>query len=108
MEEQYDNVHIFIQTRGRYNRAQRRTIKNFHLEELCKNKNFNVKLIIPQIEKQFWVNTTPIQIEAVPNDWRIEDVRQYILDKYQRYKYHVVIDDGLKLRKRNKYNGYWC
>ena len=102
MESIYKQVAIFIPTRGRFQQKLRKTIQNFHLEKLSQN-NFrfqNLKLIVQKQEVKEWKDTA-INIETVNNDFRIEDVRQHILKHYQQYKYHIVIDDDLKLRKRN-------
>jgi hypothetical protein len=98
----YKDVAIFIPTRGRFKPALRRTVRNLCLEQLCRsNIRFeNLKLVVPQEEVKEWHNTS-IEIDVVDNGWRIEDIRQHILDKYQQYQYHIVLDDDLKLRKRN-------
>ena len=101
MESIYKQVAIFIPTRGRFQQKLRKTIQNFHLEKLSQN-NFrfqNLNLIVQKQEVKEWKDTA-INIEAVNNDFRIENVRQHILKHYQQYKYHIVIDDDLKLRKR--------
>lgn len=91
-----DGVCIFVPTRGRY--ASRQTIKQLHLETLC--SQWNIRLVIPEEDESKWRGTTKIILEIVPNHWRIEAIRQYILDRHQEYPYHVVIDDDLKLFKR--------
>ena len=98
----YKDVAMFIPTRGCFKPALRRTVRNLCLEQLYRsNVRFkNLKLVVPQEEAKEWHNTA-IEIVVVDNGWRIEDIRQHILDKYQQYQYHIVLDDDLKLRKRN-------
>lgn len=91
-----EGVCIFIPTRGRYH--DRQTINQLHLETLC--SQWNIRLVVPEEDASKWRGTTELDIEVVPNEWRIEAIRQYILDAHQEFPYHIVIDDDLKLFQR--------
>ena len=90
-------VHIFVPTRGRH--ATRRTIKNLCLEDMA--AEYTIKVLIPENEKEAWEGTTSLDLVTVPNEWRIEQIRQHIVDTYQEFPLHIVIDDDLRfcLRK---------
>ena len=80
MENIYKQVAIFIPTRGRFQQKLRKTIQNFHLETLSQNNLpfFKISLIVQETKVKRWKDTA-LNIEAVNNDFRIEDVRRHLI-----------------------------
>jgi len=84
-------LQVFVPTRGRAKR--RRTIKNLHLEALHTRNVINCCVVIPECEEDQWTDYS-LPVQTVPDEWRIEDIRQHILRKCPG-DYHVVLDDDL-------------
>lgn len=83
-------MQIFIPTRGRVDKQLTR--ERAFLDELP----YPVNYIVPECEKHFWGEMA----EAIPDDWNISRIRQYILETFTSDPFHVVIDDDLRFARR--------
>lgn len=90
-------LHVFVPTRGRAHR--RKTIENFHLETLHGHDHILVTVLVPECERTLWDDCS-LPIATVPDAWRIEHVRQHIVDEFTAHELHLVLDDDLTLYEK--------
>lgn len=85
------NLHIYVPTRGRTDRQLTR--KWLSLDHI----DYSVTYVVPECEEEFW-GDQGVEYATVPDSYKFSDIRQAILVKAG--KYHVVIDDDLRLAVR--------
>jgi hypothetical protein len=92
-------LQVFILTSGRVGHQ-------VTLESLCCSKEWHklvdLKIVIPKTEKAEWEKTHPAWVSflhCVNESWRVEDVRQHVLEKFLG-EFHLVLDDDLKIYRK--------
>lgn len=91
-------ISIFVPTRGRVTKQiSQRSMFLYDLGEM--DPGWSVTYVVPECELRFW-NRKQNKILVVPDEFKISDIRQFILQ--QSGVYHVVIDDDLYLSRRKK------
>ena len=62
----------------------------------------DLRIVIPRNEKTLWEKVNPQWVDylyCVDKNWRVEEIRQHILDKFSK-NLHLVLDDDLTLYKK--------
>lgn len=89
-------IHVFVPTRGRY--RKRKTINELHLLTLSKKGFLNLTVLVPDCEKHEWEEDIPTHV--VPDEWRIERIREHIVNHFTESPIHFVFDDDLIIYRK--------
>ncbi len=92
-------LQVFILTSGRVRRQK--TIESLNCTSLW-YKSVDLRIVIPRNEKTMWERVNPqwvAYLYCVNEKWRVEEIRQHILQKFRK-NLHLVLDDDLTLYKK--------
>ena len=92
-------LQVFILTSGRVRRQK--TIESLNCTSLW-YKSVDLRIVIPRNEKTLWERVNPQWVDylyCVNKNWRVEEIRQHILEKFSK-NLHLVLDDDLTLYKK--------
>ena len=99
MGECAQKLQVFILTSGRVDHQQ--TLKSLS----CTSRwyeSIDLKIVIPESEKVLWEKAHPRWVSflhCVNENWRVEDIRQHVLNNFQG-NLHLVLDDDLILYRK--------
>ena len=93
-------LQAFVVTRGRV--CAQQTLKSLGCSPAwC--ARVDLKIVIPRCERELWEKKQPQWVPflyVVDDDWRVEQIRQHVLQTFSSRKYHVVLDDDLTIKRK--------
>jgi len=94
-------IHVFVPTRGRLGRQA--TLERWFLDEMVACGDIEVTVVVPVCEAFAWAEIDipeGFEVIAIPDEYRISDIRQSILTGWGGR--HLVLDDDLALYVREE------
>jgi hypothetical protein len=92
-------MRIFVPTRARI--YKQKTRKSFYLDRISDETDYRVTYVVPQAEFDLYTRNWPKgEVIAVPDEFRLSDIRQWLVDSFYYDPYHCCFDDDLVFLRR--------